>query len=47
MLIGEIYSFDHPEYYYTCARLNAYAEYKTDKTIFLNIQNPYLINMAF
>ena len=31
MLFGEIYSFDHPEYYYTCARLITYAEYKTDK----------------
>ena len=31
MLFGEIYSFNHPEYYYTCARLITYVVYETDK----------------
>ena len=33
MIFGEIYLFDHPEYYYTCARLITHAELKLPKTI--------------
>ena len=40
MLFGEIYSSDHPEYYYTCAWLITYAEYKTDKNYTLEHTKP-------
>ena len=47
MLFGEIYSFDHPEYYYTCARLITYAEYKTDKNYTLEHTKPLFNKLGF
>ena len=47
MLFGEIYSFDHPEYYYVCARLITYAEYKTDKNYTLEHTKPLFNKLGF
>ena len=47
MLFGDIYSFDHPEYYYTCARLITYTEYKTDKNYTLEHTKPLFNKLGF
>ena len=48
ILFGEIYLFDHPEYYYTCARAKTFTEHMAQKEYeSLNTQNQFLINTTY
>ena len=40
ILFGEIYSFDHPEYYYTCARAKTFTEHMAQKEYALEHTKP-------
>ena len=43
ILFGESYSFDHPEYYYSCARTKTYAEHMAPNDFTLEHTKPLFI----
>ena len=43
ILFGETYSFDHPEYYYSCARTKTYTEHMAKKDFTLEHTKPLFV----